>query len=543
MSGREKISEQLSAYLDGELSEADAIRVEQALAQDEQLARELAQLQAVRGMVRNLPRRKSPEDFVSNVLAMVERKHLVTSHVAERSEFSWGRYIATAAVVLLAVGIGGVIGVTLWKTPQISPHSESRLAAVTPVKDAWIDNLNYDDSSGSLVLADVKGDAVAVSNVDIYTDNIADTRKAIETSLFTQNLKPLTPEKARKDAVVINGSLNDNAFGNYYNSLRVNDEQVQILAYVNEKQMPAIENTLNTIRSRQNVSQLPDDLMLPESAHGNNLATNNELSPKASMGKTYVGKGGYIPAKTYSEDKGQTQSKSDQTADKELPSTNVVLDNGDKRAEELDRAKRELEEAKAKAAVRGAGAGGVALAKPDSPTPSPVVTATPPAAATQPAMAKVDEKAAIKDSDHRDEVQANAPISQAKPGSLPTTAPADAVQINGGYSDGKIAGDINASQKAEVTQQAITRQMQSQAGNNISNVNSQNRMQSQLANGRRLDLANNASQQNISGNNRAVLITINLRQPGQMNNTFEVQKNAGLVVPNSAPSTQSTAPA
>ena len=115
MSGREKIEEQLSAYLDGELPKAEREEIERALQADPKLAEQLRQLQAVRDMLKGLPREHSGEEFVSGVLARAERRDLVSSGVEHRPlrRLSWARWLASAAVLLIAVGIGMVVTAVL----------------------------------------------------------------------------------------------------------------------------------------------------------------------------------------------------------------------------------------------------------------------------------------------------------------------------------------------------------------------------------------------------------------------------------------------
>ena len=127
MSERENIPEQLSAYLDGELSPDEAREVERALEADERLAGEFARLQAVRGMVRQLPRQRAGDDFVSRVLERAERAHLVAEpeQASDRGVLRWARHAATAAMILVAVGIGGIIAVTLLKTPDVNHLASS----------------------------------------------------------------------------------------------------------------------------------------------------------------------------------------------------------------------------------------------------------------------------------------------------------------------------------------------------------------------------------------------------------------------------------
>ena len=130
MSANRKACEQLSAYLDGELSGADAERVARAVAADADLQRELAELSATRDLIRALPAQKPPEDLAGRVLAEAERIQLVgAAHAAQAGgALRWVRYMATAAVLLVAASVGMIVGVTLWSPPR----SELEMAAVGP---------------------------------------------------------------------------------------------------------------------------------------------------------------------------------------------------------------------------------------------------------------------------------------------------------------------------------------------------------------------------------------------------------------------------
>ncbi len=125
MTEKERIRQQLSGYLDGELSEANRREVQRAVEADAELAKELRQLQKVRELVGRLPREQASEDFVSNVLAQAERRDLIGPTAETRAPRStlWVRWLASAAVLLIAVGIVSVIAVVLSK-----PASPERLA-------------------------------------------------------------------------------------------------------------------------------------------------------------------------------------------------------------------------------------------------------------------------------------------------------------------------------------------------------------------------------------------------------------------------------
>ncbi len=124
MNDREEILIQLSAYLDGELSEADAKRVEKKLSEDAELATELAQLKATRQLLRSLPQEKAGDDFASRVLEQAERQHLIQAGHSEKTsmEFKWVKYLATAAVFLVAAGIGTLIVIAPWTPREFPTH-------------------------------------------------------------------------------------------------------------------------------------------------------------------------------------------------------------------------------------------------------------------------------------------------------------------------------------------------------------------------------------------------------------------------------------
>ena len=104
MTKRNRTSEQLSAYLDGALSEADAAAMKKALADEPALARELASLRATRALVRRLPPEHAPEDFARRVVARLERRSLLEPGLNEKPSPARRRlWIAAAAAVFVIV--------------------------------------------------------------------------------------------------------------------------------------------------------------------------------------------------------------------------------------------------------------------------------------------------------------------------------------------------------------------------------------------------------------------------------------------------------
>ncbi|MCL6504518.1 MAG: hypothetical protein K6T86_17700 [Pirellulales bacterium] len=80
------VEELLSAYLDGELREADRQQVERLLEGRPELGQLLEELRTVRGMLASLPRVELEADFYQTVLRQVEREMLQTGEDATHEE-------------------------------------------------------------------------------------------------------------------------------------------------------------------------------------------------------------------------------------------------------------------------------------------------------------------------------------------------------------------------------------------------------------------------------------------------------------------------
>jgi len=115
MSDKDKTTEQLSAYLDGELSDADRRKLRRAMEADADLSKELRKLQAVRELLGKLPKEQAGDEFVAGVLGRAERRNLIGSSTAPQAppRVRWVRWLASAAVLLIAAGIGVVVFVGL----------------------------------------------------------------------------------------------------------------------------------------------------------------------------------------------------------------------------------------------------------------------------------------------------------------------------------------------------------------------------------------------------------------------------------------------
>ncbi len=113
LSDREQLEQQLSAFLDGELSDEQVAELQRMLAASPDAKQLLAELEKTVAAVRGLPRQPSPDDLYESITAQLERSALLEGDVAEgspvRAASRWGwlvRLTGSAAVVLLAVGVG-----------------------------------------------------------------------------------------------------------------------------------------------------------------------------------------------------------------------------------------------------------------------------------------------------------------------------------------------------------------------------------------------------------------------------------------------------
>jgi len=103
--------EQLSAYLDGELSDEERAEVEAYLASNEQARQRLAELRRMSALLQKLPRRRAPSDLLDSITTQLERRELLAGTLPPDMPPSTlsrriGRWVASAAVVFLAATAG-----------------------------------------------------------------------------------------------------------------------------------------------------------------------------------------------------------------------------------------------------------------------------------------------------------------------------------------------------------------------------------------------------------------------------------------------------
>ena len=108
---RQQLEDQLSAYLDDELSEAERAEVETLLGEDTAARRLLAELEATATGLRGLPRAKASADLMNDLRTRMERQALLgtpgtSEGTREAPVPALARWLAAAAVVAVAF-VGG----------------------------------------------------------------------------------------------------------------------------------------------------------------------------------------------------------------------------------------------------------------------------------------------------------------------------------------------------------------------------------------------------------------------------------------------------
>jgi len=287
MSEQERFRRQLSAYLDGELGQADAKRLEKALEADEELAAELEALRRLREMLRTLPRERAPSDFVTRVMEQAEKAHLV-GRPAERTSpgaLRWVRYLATAAVLLVALAVGTVVVRTL------STESIEDLAGRTAPEEECVRGVGPESSLRSIVagghtrpsdterleeLPEVdRKEEIARNTLGAGTNGSGASRRTLPANAINEVIDTPDLLAARKqvetvllsNCIVPAGDTRPHRLGlakaaatpsSVYLVRKDTPEQVQYLAFVPRSRLGQLQKDLDSLRRRQ--FSLPEEM-------------------------------------------------------------------------------------------------------------------------------------------------------------------------------------------------------------------------------------------------------------------------------------------
>lgn len=112
---RDAIYDQLVAYLDGELDDAEAARIERRVAEDEAFQQHLRDLQQSWDLLEDLPRTEVDDKFTNSTIEMVAVRAEELAE-EERSAATRRRQLRLFAKLALVAGVAGLgfLGVSYW---------------------------------------------------------------------------------------------------------------------------------------------------------------------------------------------------------------------------------------------------------------------------------------------------------------------------------------------------------------------------------------------------------------------------------------------
>lgn len=150
---REEDLEQLSAYLDGELSEGERAKVERMIAEDPAAAQLLEELRQTSQWLRSLPRAVASADLAIHIADRMEREALLGDAGAlgnePRRPLRWMKPLSLAAGFVLIVTTGWF----LWPQMTGKYKAESSVSVVHTPQAAPMDGKRPAESSEETTLA------------------------------------------------------------------------------------------------------------------------------------------------------------------------------------------------------------------------------------------------------------------------------------------------------------------------------------------------------------------------------------------------------
>ena len=128
----EQLNEQLSAYIDGELSPEETIVLEQRLAADEKLRKRLAGLKKNWGLLESLPRENVSSRFTASTVEMVAIRATANNSLDTSTAIGWAsrnpRWLFILAAALLAGFFGYMATRVITNTSPVNGLLENRNA-------------------------------------------------------------------------------------------------------------------------------------------------------------------------------------------------------------------------------------------------------------------------------------------------------------------------------------------------------------------------------------------------------------------------------
>lgn len=206
MIDRDEQLELLTAYLDGEVSDAERAEVETLIAGDPAARQLFSELRQTSELVAGLPRSSVPGNFSENVVARLEREALLGSDRGASRGWTLGNWSALAASILLVVAAGW------WILPQVERMRPANVGRAVVLSDV--------DAGPSLTDEKVAMNAEPIAR-DEHTSHPASTAAGMRasrggplpgsmTAAFEMQPEPSSAAKS-KEATTQSGNDADNA--------------------------------------------------------------------------------------------------------------------------------------------------------------------------------------------------------------------------------------------------------------------------------------------------------------------------------------------
>jgi hypothetical protein len=140
MSDKENLEkhELLSGYIDDQLSPRQATELKRLLNNNPQIEAELKALEQQRNLLRAMPKESAPEGMAQDIKTALERRFILDHNCRHHdSAGRWGlvfrRLAATAAMVLIPMGMLGIVVYSIVRQPQGARDSMPPISPIPPI--------------------------------------------------------------------------------------------------------------------------------------------------------------------------------------------------------------------------------------------------------------------------------------------------------------------------------------------------------------------------------------------------------------------------
>jgi len=125
------IEELLNGFIDGELTPREKTEVDRLIAHDEQIARQLAELQKCRMLVGSLPRAEAPAGMVEQIKTSLQKRTVVAEQPVRFDERVGARHLFFRKVIAAAamIGLVAVLGAVVYTIVAPETDTEKPIVA------------------------------------------------------------------------------------------------------------------------------------------------------------------------------------------------------------------------------------------------------------------------------------------------------------------------------------------------------------------------------------------------------------------------------